>query len=309
MPEKETGYFWDLMDIVPKEVSLVDRGANKKKFALVKSETGGAAMETETELGKGDAAGKALTPPMLKAVIKLTQSAIERLISLASALEGMQKADGDDVEKQAAGQLPANLAAEFKEVITILESILQKYPSAAQKSVKEDATVEGEKAPDNENKVELEKLSKAFEGLAEKLETLSKSVDALQKAETPPETPPAPPAPPAPEVDVEKLKKEIAEAVAEGIKTDLTKALDERAKTLVGLFQEAAKDEFGDVFKKVAEIEKALGAEGEGSGETAGESDAGTDEYTRNYGHEETETDITKENNPFASVFHAMKDF
>lgn len=297
MPEK--GYFWDLMDIVPKEVSLVDRGANKKKFALVKSEKGGPTMVDELELGLEEVKGQQVPPPVLKAVIKMTQSAIERLISLAATLEGMQKADDDDVEKQKAGPLPAKLVAEFKAVIAILQSILQKYPAAARKSEEEEAVKENET---------LEKLSKDFEGLSGKLEALSKSVDGL-KTEAPPEgdgkkeTPPA-----APTMDVEKMKTEIAKAVADGIKEDLTKALDERAKELVGLFQEAAKDEFGDVFKKVAEIEKALG--GEGSGEKAGESDdAGTDEYTRNYGREEVETDITKKNNPFTSVFSAMKDF
>jgi len=297
----DEGYKWDLKDIDPREVSLVDIPANKKRFAIVKRD-GGKAMGGTNEEGTG-IEKQDIPAPVLAAVLKKTQSAIERLISLASNLEGMQKkgeqAGEEGVEKADKAPLPKAVAGEYRAIIQILEGILSSYPSAAQKG---EATAGDDKLAKDE-----EKVMKKFEEMAKELKDISAAVAEMRKKDEPKGG--AEEKKEEGAVEKEELKKTLdvaKEEIAKEIKEELTKALDDRAKELVKLFQEAAKEEFGGVFKRVETIEKALGG-----AETGNKEKKGGDEkpYERNYGHEEVDADVTNEENPFFSIFNTVKDF
>ena len=301
-------YQFDLKDIQTKEVSLVDRAANKRKFLLVKRKEGTMGGQSQG-LGLEELRGQAeIPPPVLAAVIKMTQSAIEKLISLASDLEGMQKSGDDsaDTKKQEGEKgtpLPEDIAKEFRAIMAILESVLQKYPSAAQKK---DTNQDGK----GDGHLENEELVKSLKELTEKLTGLNKKVEDLEKKAA--EVPPPPPVVlPTPVVkgdqgttDTKDEKEIITKALADS-KEDIKKMLDTRGVELTKMFQDAAKEEFGTITKRVESIEKALtGNQDPNAGK--GSDDAG---YKRNFGMEEVDSKVTEETNPFVSMFGAMDNY
>jgi hypothetical protein len=301
----KTGYAYDLKDIETKEVSLVDRAANKRKFLIIKN-FGGIGMKTDLELGLDEMKADTIPPPVLAAVIKMTQSAIEKLISLAAKLEGLQgksKADTDGTTEKAekAAPLPAELSKEFKSIIAILDSILQKYPSATQK--KEEPAVSPEKAKEADAAVtKIGELNETFNNLSKKLEDLKVIVEKFNKEKT--------------EMSDEKNKepeKEIKKEEPKGeqkvetpqpinkaeILSEMKKMLDDRATDLVKLFKEAASEEFKPLFDRVSAIETVLG----GNKEKDKKDEVPPADYQRNFGMQEGDPKITDEANPFKSIF------
>jgi hypothetical protein len=308
----KTGYTYDLKDIDTKEVSLVDRAANKRKFLIVKN-FGGAGMKTDIELGLEEIKAGIIPPPVLEAVIKMTQSAIEKLISVASKLEGIQEKGKSNTDTEKANDkvnpMPAEFTKEFKNIISILESILQKYPSATQK--KEDAAVSPEKNSETVlAEAKLKELNSTFDNLSKKLDDLKVIVDKfsvkeikemdnsdkdkdVKKAELKAED-----KKPGDDKKVEVVPAAINKAE---ILSEMKKMLDDRGTELVKLFKEAAAEEFKPLFDRVSAIETTLGGN-----KKPDSSDTPAKEYERTYGMQESDPKVTEEENPFTSMFKTI---
>jgi len=298
----------NLSDIKGKEVSLVDRAANKKKFLLVKSDKEGAMAEEVQFLELESFVGQTIPAEVLSEVIKSAKVVIDRAVALSEKLESFQKSE-DDLDGLSANEV----VEEFQVVEKVLGSILRnpqpETPNKEDGQVKGDEDVkkdEGTK-PDADPKGETEKvafLEKAFKELTEKVGDLTTSVESLKKSAEANQDK-AKEGDDKGKEDVSK-KDEAPAFDADKILEDVRKEIDERSKKLVSMFQEAATEEFkefGQVLKDVAEIKKALG--GEGDTQPEGE----TKPSARTYGHGEEDREITSEENPFFSIFESVKDF
>jgi len=299
-------YEFDLKDVKTKEVSLVDRAAIKRTFLLVKRKEGAMGGQGQGPGMEGPDGKTVVSSSVLKAVIQMAKPAIERLVSLASEMEEMQGVgeEGDPTtDKQEGSQLSKEIATEFRAIMGILESVLQKYPSAAQKNNDLDPDGKGDRDLENAE------LVKSIEDLTVNLKALSVKIEELEKKAA------TPPPPPVSDSDVAPVKKDAESDASKETRAELTKSLgetkeevkkmlDTRGVELTKMFQDAAKEEFGKVVSRVEAIEKALTGDDTGKPPTGKKED-----YKRTYGSEDVDSKVTEESNPFVSMFESVKDF
>lgn len=309
MPNKKKKEETELKDIKTGEVSLVDRAANRKEFAIVKRDSGGDGMS-------GTVAAEKISD-----VIKGIRTAIESLSSLSSNLEESQTTDEEDRGISKGGETPEGNESPLSDnstetILRAIEILKSTLPNPAPKEETEETVKpkDEDKKGDGEEttmdvakalKEELEKLSKRLDGIDEKLakteETPADDKEPKTDDKADSETDETPAA--APAFDEKKFKEEVL--------GEVKKALDERATELVKMFQEAAKDQFSPVVKKVETIEKALSGEGSGEGGEGGtEETPAEDDYVRTFGREEGDAPaIDAKDNPFASVFNTLENY
>jgi len=252
----------------PKEVSLVKKPANQKEFLIVKSD-GGKEMK--------------LTQEGIVEILKSAKSTSEGLNTLTQELEKLQSNSATETDKEGMEKVVAELQKTSEELTNVV------------KSLKPADDKEADKNEDADSKKEAEDVSKKFDEITKSLEGLSGKIEALKKPEEGEE-----------EKDEKDDGKDEQQNTDEGkpnkeeFIADVTKAMDERAEKLVGLFKEAAGETFGDIVGRVENIEKFL------RGETEQPSKDESGEYKRNYGQDDNESTIENADNPFASMLELM---
>ena len=110
-----------LKDIIPEEISIVNRAANKRRFLVVKKLEG--AQHMKTNITKV-AIPKSVHAAMLRA---LTES-LERLVSVVNGVKGAELTD-DQTDQP----IPSELSTEISEISKILTGLLEAYPSPTAK--------------------------------------------------------------------------------------------------------------------------------------------------------------------------------
>jgi formate dehydrogenase maturation protein FdhE len=286
----------DLSDIKPKEISLVDKPANKKEFLFFKSEKGGKMPDDAGNLNFSN-----VSAPVLKKFIEDMKPSVEKLVSLTANLETLQKNDEQE------GSTGDDALKEFKGIKKSLDDLLEKC-STIEKDNKEKNMPEGD---DKGKKSDFsEELKKTLEAFNKKIDGIAEKVEKMGEKDPKEEEPKGDDGnKDDKDVDNKDDKNIDTDAIVEKIQKDLMdkveKALDKRAENLVGLFQEAAKEEFKGLFEGVeankAELQrfkKALSG-----GETEG--DEGGEDYVRNYGDQEREevASVEHKDNPFHGLF------
>lgn len=119
-----------LSNIQTEEISYVNRAANKRKFLVIKSASGGELMDPKTvakqdETTQTDETQKAeMLPKAVKeAMAKTLTEVIERIVSVARAIK-----DAEETDAEGAG-VSAKLGEELHSIMGALGSLLEKYPS------------------------------------------------------------------------------------------------------------------------------------------------------------------------------------
>ncbi len=287
----------DLSDIKPKEISLVDKPANQKSFLFFKRQKGVKMPENTGELNVSD-----VPATVLKKFIEDMKPSVEKLVSLTTNLETLQKGEenkdggSDDVSK------------EFASIKKSLDDLVEKC-SNIEKNSKEGKMPEEDKSkeiPETFAKM-MEEFNKKIDGLGEKITKMeegNKESDKDKDTKT--------------NDDVKKDDKKedkkddktidadaIVEKVQKSLMEQVEKALDKRAENLVGLFQEAAKEEFKGLFESVEANKNELSKFKKALSGGEPEEDAGGEEYIRNYGDQEREdvANVEHKDNPFHSMF------
>jgi hypothetical protein len=147
-----------LREIETEEVSLVDRAANKRKFAVIKREDqhmGKAKAPTVMfdDLNRAQVVKMVIAPELKATVLEGATGALERLTVLVSAVNDADEREGADASEG----LPADWASEFTEIGQLLLALVEKYkgkkpedskkPEEAPAATGESGTVVNDAAP------------------------------------------------------------------------------------------------------------------------------------------------------------------
>jgi len=155
MVRKRSGHVFEIMEADVKEISLVDKGANRRSFYIIKSFKGGMSMKEFKKAFKS-LFGERPEKDLVKAVSALDEDEIQkRTEALETLAEVKDDFDADvqkaletligdvliikeikEVEKKVAPEMPE----EVKKAIEVLESYTGKKIEPAEKVVKEDRT-------------------------------------------------------------------------------------------------------------------------------------------------------------------------
>lgn len=288
----------DLSDIKPKEISLVDKPANKKPFLFTKSQKGGKMPENEGGLNLND-----VPVSVLKKFIEEMKPSVEKLVSLTTNLEALQKNDGGEEDKSS-----DDVLKEFVGIKKTLDDLVEKC-SNIEKNSKEKTMPDSDKKDDKKTEIPetfakvMEEFNKKIDGLGEKIEKMEKEQKEEPKKDDKKDD----------DVKKDDDKKDdkdidtdaIVEKVQKSLMEQVEKALDKRAENLVGLFQEAAKEEFKGLFESVAANKEELSKFKKALSGGEPEEDKEGEEYTRNYGDQEREevASVEHKDNPFHGMF------
>lgn len=221
-----------LTEIIPEEVSLVDRAANKRRFLLRKDKgqsmtvevTKDADGELSTQAPAVEEVAKAGISQTIKSeILQGLSSALEKAVEFINVLkEAPEPSEGD------AGGLPDDFASELSTIVETVKALGDKYLAkpeaeapADEAEVEKAESVEEPQAATQEETVEtsLDLQTEVLQKMLEKLEAMSAPVSA------PAESPKV--------ADIEKTLEKVTGAL--GSLTKLVKAQgDELSKIVDG---------------------------------------------------------------------------
>lgn len=299
----------DLSNIKPKEISLVDKPANKKDFLFFKSEKGGKMPDGAEGLNLSE-----VPAGMIKKFIEEMKPSVEKLVSITTNLEALQKEDGSKE-----GDSKDDVSKEFAGIQKSLNELVEKC-SLIEKNSKETNMPDGDNKGDKKTDVPeefaktMEAFTKKIDGLSDKIEKMEK--DAKEKDEKKDDK--------ADDdvkkddkkddkddkkddknIDVDAVVEKVVGKVEKVVLEKVEKALDKRALSLVGMFSEAAKEEFKVLFDGVAENKNELSKFKKALSGGEPEEDEGGEDYVRTYGNDEREgvASVEHKDNPFHGMF------
>jgi hypothetical protein len=113
-----------LHDILPEEVSYVDRAANRRRFLVIKDakHAGGHQMSDKsaaTETKKGP-----IPTPVKESVLRVLTEVLERGVSLTNMIK-----EAEETAEQMAEPMPPEFASEMRSIAELLTGALSRYPS------------------------------------------------------------------------------------------------------------------------------------------------------------------------------------
>lgn len=151
-----------LTDIIPEEISIVNRAANKRRFLVVKKLEGAQPMKTTVK--------KASIPkPVHAAMMRALTESLERLVSVVNGVKG-----ADLTDEQMDPPIPAELSNEVSAIAQILTGLVEAYPSP---TAKDELGTSTEAGP--------AQLSQLGTEAADKLKVLAAAIAQIAEAESP----------------------------------------------------------------------------------------------------------------------------
>jgi chromosome segregation ATPase len=143
-----------LRDIVTEEVSLVDRGANKKKFAVIKNDDGEFVTEEVVEDTKKDSeevveeaekASLSMTSGMKKEMVGALSSMVEELMSVANKVKSASEGEDDSAAMSFLNKATNSVAEKLRGMCAHKE---EKAEEAEKSEASEEETASEESVPE-----------------------------------------------------------------------------------------------------------------------------------------------------------------